>query len=194
MAHSARRNIGDILLDGGFVQRHDLDAALEDQKLSKELLGQVLVRRGTLKADEIKVPLLIQEHLGSVENAVKLAAGDRQVLGDLLVLAGHITEEQLQQVLAEQRLSGGKFGEVAFSGNTNNSPRNSVAVQGAISMRRGRANRGPSACPCPTRQVAPPREMTSQVPSMRSGDSAESNFPAANQAFSVSAAPASFSK
>jgi predicted CXXCH cytochrome family protein len=112
MAHSARRNIGDILLDGGFVQRHDLDAALEDQKLSKELLGQVLVRRGTLKADEIKVPLLIQEHLGSVENAVKLAAGDRQVLGDLLVLAGHITEEQLQQVLAEQRLSGGKFGEV----------------------------------------------------------------------------------
>ncbi|MGD0584652.1 MAG: cytochrome c3 family protein [Oryzomonas sp.] len=112
MAHSSRRNIGDILLDGGFVQRHDLDAALGDQKLSKELLGQVLIKRGALKADDIKVPLLIQEHLGSVENAVKLAAGDRQVLGDLLVLAGHITEEQLQQALAEQRRSGGKFGEV----------------------------------------------------------------------------------
>jgi predicted CXXCH cytochrome family protein len=112
MAQSTKRNIGKILLDGGFLLGQDLDRALEEQKLTKELLGQVLVRQGVLKADDIKGSLFIQEHLGTIENAAKLVAGDRQLLGALLVQSGYITNKQLDHVIAEQQRTGEKFGEV----------------------------------------------------------------------------------
>lgn len=111
MGQSIKRNIGNILLDGGFLLRHDLDGALEDQKHSKELLGQVLIRKGVIKEEDFRVPLSIQGRLGSIESAVKLAAGERQLLGTLLVNSGHITNEQLDYVVEEQKLSGEKFGE-----------------------------------------------------------------------------------
>lgn len=112
MAQSAKRHIGRILLDGSFLSQFDLDCALEEQKYTKELLGQVLIRKGVLKADDFKVSLIIQEHLGTIDNAVKISAGERQLLGALLVQSGHITSEQLEHVIAEQRRSGEKLGEV----------------------------------------------------------------------------------
>lgn len=111
MGQSTKRNIGDILLDGGFLQRHDLDCALEDQKHSKELIGQVLIRKGVIKEEDFRVPLSIQGQLGAIESAVKLAAGKRQLLGTLLVNSGYITSEQLDYVVAEQQRSGEKLGE-----------------------------------------------------------------------------------
>jgi hypothetical protein len=94
------------------MSQHDLDRALEEQKHTKELLGQVLVRMGILTAEDIKVPLLAQEHLGNIDDAVKLAAGERQLLGALLVQAGQVTPPQLEQAVAEQQRSGEKLGEV----------------------------------------------------------------------------------
>ncbi len=111
MGQLIKRNIGKILLDGGFLLHHDLDCALEEQKHSKELLGQVLIRKGVIKEEDFRVPLLIQGHLGSIESAVKLAAGERQLLGTLLVNSGHITSEQLDYAVAEQKCSGEKLGE-----------------------------------------------------------------------------------
>ena len=111
MGQLMKRNIGKILLDGGFLLHHDLDCALEDQKHSKELLGQVLIRKGVIKEEDFRVPLLIQERLGSIGSAVKLAAGERQLLGALLVNSGRITNEQLDYVVAEQKRSGEKLGE-----------------------------------------------------------------------------------
>jgi predicted CXXCH cytochrome family protein len=112
MGQAAKYYVGRILMDSGFLNQHHLDSALEEQKHTEELLGQVLIRKGVLQSEDITVPLIIQKHLGSLESAVKLAAGERQLLGALLVQSGHITSDQLDQVIAEQQRSGEKLGEV----------------------------------------------------------------------------------
>jgi len=104
--------IGQILLDGGFLSHQDLKRALEQQTMTNELLGQVLVRMGILEPSDIKVALSVQSHLGNMEDAVKLAAGVRKKLGELLVQAGCVTESQIEQALAEQKKSGEKLGEI----------------------------------------------------------------------------------
>ncbi|NTV50801.1 MAG: hypothetical protein HGA20_14320, partial [Geobacteraceae bacterium] len=112
MGQLAKRRIGRLLLDGSFLSQQDLDSALEEKKRTKKLLGQVLIRMGVLKGEEIRVPLLVQEHLGSIEDAVKIAAGERQLLGELLVHSGHITNKQLDYAISEQLKSGEKLGGV----------------------------------------------------------------------------------
>ena len=107
-----KRFIGQILIDGGFLPRQNVEAALEEQKKTNELIGQVLVRMNIIDPVDIKVALSVQEHLDRVEDAVKLAAGVRRLLGDLLVQAGRITSEQLELAIAEQKRSGEKLGEV----------------------------------------------------------------------------------
>lgn len=112
MGQSDKRHIGRILLDGRFLSQHDLDCALDEQKQTKELLGQLLVRMGLIKAEDLQFPLILQEHLGNIDNAVKIAAGERQLLGTLLVQSGYITKKQLDHVIEEQQRSGEKLGEV----------------------------------------------------------------------------------
>jgi chitinase len=112
MGQPARRHIGRILLDGRFLSQQDLDHALNEQVRTKELLGQVLVRLGVLSADDVRLPLTVQQNLGNVDDAVKLAVGERQLLGALLVQSGHITDEQLNRVIAEQHRSGEKLGVI----------------------------------------------------------------------------------
>ncbi|HIJ86896.1 MAG TPA: hypothetical protein HPP97_04335 [Desulfuromonadales bacterium] len=112
MASSLKRHIGRILLDGGFLSQKVLDSALNEQKYTKELLGEVLVRMGTLKAEDVAAPLLIQKHLGNIDDAVKMAAGERQLLGALLVQSGHVSNEQLFSVIDEQKRTGERLGEV----------------------------------------------------------------------------------
>ena len=107
-----KRHIGRILLDGGFLRNSELDRGLEEQKHTKELLGQVLVRMGVLKERDFKVPLIVQKHISHIDDAVKIAAGERQLLGVLLVRSGHITNDQLDHAIAEQKVSGEKLGEV----------------------------------------------------------------------------------
>jgi len=112
MSKRTMRPIGRILLDGGFLSHPDLGFALEEQKRTNELLGQVLVRMGVLDSMDIKAVLSVQEHLDCAEDVVKTAAGVRRMLGELLVQAGHITNKQLEQALAEQKRSKEKLGEV----------------------------------------------------------------------------------
>ncbi len=107
-----KRFIGQILIDGGFLPRQNVEAALEEQKKTNELLGQVLVRMNIIDPADIKVALSVQEHLDRVEDAVKIAAGVRRLLGDLLVQAGRITSEQLERAISDQKRSGEKLGEV----------------------------------------------------------------------------------
>lgn len=108
----AGRFIGQILVDGGFLTVRDLELALEEQKNTNDLLGQVLTRMGVLDPTDLKAALSVQEHLGNLEDAVKAAAGVRRMLGTLLLQAGHISEEQLERALAEQKRSGERLGEV----------------------------------------------------------------------------------
>jgi hypothetical protein len=112
MRNLFRRPIGQILLDGKLLSTQSLDRALDEQKHTRELLGQVLVRMGLLKPGDIGVPLLLQKHLNHIGDAVKVAAGERQLLGELLVHSGHISAEQLDQAIEEQQRSGEKIGEV----------------------------------------------------------------------------------
>lgn len=86
--------------------------ALNVQKTTKNLLGQVLVGIGILKSSAITVPPTLQSRLANINDAGELAAGERQLLGDLLVQSGHITQDQLDFALAEQKYSGGKIGDI----------------------------------------------------------------------------------
>ncbi|MDD2899809.1 MAG: cytochrome c3 family protein [Desulfuromonadaceae bacterium] len=111
MGNSVKYRIGKILMDIGVLSQDDLNSALREHKLTKELIGETLVRMGILKAEDIAIPLMIQEHFGSMESAVKLAAGNRQLLGQLLVQSGHISSEQLEHVVAEQQRCGERIGD-----------------------------------------------------------------------------------
>ncbi len=99
-------------MDAGFIKKNILDRAFDEQKRTHELLGQVLVRMGVLKEHQIKTPLLIQDRLSSIDDAVKIAAGERQLLGVLLVQTGKITCRQLDVAIAEQKRTGDRLGEV----------------------------------------------------------------------------------
>ena len=107
-----KRLLGQILLNGGFLSRHDLELALAEQRQTNALLGQILVRMGVLDDAEIRLALSIQEPVSSLEDATKYAGGMRQLLGSLLISAGHITKDQLENAIREQKVSGEKLGEV----------------------------------------------------------------------------------
>jgi hypothetical protein len=111
VGQSALRHISRTLLDRRLQTQHDLDPVLEEQKRTKELLGHVLVKMGILRAEGAGVPLSVQG-LDITADAVKIAAGERHLLGALLVQSGHITSKQLDQAIAEQQRSGEKLGEV----------------------------------------------------------------------------------
>ena len=107
-----KRHIGQILVDAGFLSRQVLASALHEQKRTREKLGQVLVRMGVVKAPDMKASLLAQKYLSNIEDAVKMAAGDRQMLGSLLVESGRMSDADLDLAIAEQQRTGAKLGEV----------------------------------------------------------------------------------
>jgi hypothetical protein len=107
-----KRPLGQILLDGGFISHSDLERALEQQKNTNELLGEILVNMGVLDPVDLKAVLSVNRDLASLEDAVKLAAGVRQLLGKLLLQARRITPQQLELALQEHQRTGEKLGEV----------------------------------------------------------------------------------
>ena len=107
-----KRPLGNILVDGAFVASEDLERALEDQIKSNQLLGEILVRMGLVDSVDLNVVLSVQRDLASLKDAFQLAAGVRQLLGDLLVQARRITPEQLEHALKEQQRTGEKLGEI----------------------------------------------------------------------------------
>jgi hypothetical protein len=107
-----KRPLGNILLDGEFVAHEDLKRALEDQIQSNQLLGEILVRMGVIDEVDLDVVLSIQKDLVSLKDAIKLAAGVQQLLGDLLIQARRITPEQLGHALKEKQRTGEKLEEI----------------------------------------------------------------------------------
>ncbi len=107
-----KRPLGKILIDGDFIVGQDLEKALEDQMHTNELLGEILVHIGVLDPMDLKVALSIQKDLVFLEDAIKLAAGMRRLLGELLIQAKRITPKQLEYALQEQRQTGERLGEV----------------------------------------------------------------------------------
>lgn len=107
-----KRPLGKLLLDGEFILPQDIEQALEEQRHTNEHLGKILVLMGVLHPADLNVVLSIQRDLMSPEKAIKLAAGLRQLLGELLIQAKRLTPEQLEDVLQEHRRTGKKLGEV----------------------------------------------------------------------------------
>lgn len=115
MQAPGRRSIGQILKDGGFLSQDQLEQALEEQKQTNELLGEALVRMGVLQPGDVNAVLSVQEHMGSLAQAVRLGAGVREMFGSLLIRSGKMSVEQLDLAMAEQKKRGKKLGEVCVS-------------------------------------------------------------------------------
>lgn len=105
-----KRPLGRILLDGGFISKPDLDKAVGIQKATGEPLGEILVRIGAIDPVELKVALSAQPRLSSLDDALKAASGERQMLGELLLLARRITPAQFEQAFSEHKDTGCKLG------------------------------------------------------------------------------------
>ncbi len=107
-----KRLLGTILVEGGFIAPQDIDAAIELQIATNDKLGEILVGMGVLHPIELKAVLAIQKDLASPETAVKIGAGVRMLLGELLLKAKRITPAQLDVALREQQRTGKKLGQV----------------------------------------------------------------------------------
>src|SRR3990170_3070380 len=101
-----KRLLWHVLVDGGFISDHDLERALQEQNLSNEMLGEVLIRMGVLAPGDLSAALYAQGELASSEDALRSAAGPRQLLGELLLTAKRISSEHLDLALEEQWRTG----------------------------------------------------------------------------------------
>ena len=107
-----KRLLGQVLVDGGFISDHDLERALQEQKHSNEMLGEVLIRMGVLAPGDLSAALYAQGELASCEDALRSAAGPRQLLGELLLTAKRISPEHLDLALEEHWNTGERLGEI----------------------------------------------------------------------------------
>ena len=107
-----KRALGRILIDGSFIKPEDLDTALAEQMRTNKLLGDILVDIGAIDHVELDAVLMVQRDFSTVEDAVMAAAGVRRMLGELLLSARRITQDQLDTALDEQKKTGEKLGEV----------------------------------------------------------------------------------
>ncbi len=112
MPKPIKRPIGRILTDAGLVTEEKLNAALEEQQRTNRVVGEILVTMGELEPRDLAIALSIQRDLAEPEQAVKMAAGVRKMLGEILFLAERITAAQLDRALKEQQRTGEKTGEI----------------------------------------------------------------------------------
>lgn len=112
MPKRIKRPLGRILVDAGLVTEEKLNAALEEQQSTNKFVGEILVAMGELDPRELDIVLSIQRELADPEQAVKIAAGVRKMLGEILFLAERITADQLERALKEQKQTREKTGEI----------------------------------------------------------------------------------
>jgi hypothetical protein len=106
LAAGPPRPIGELLVEAGRLDAAGLRGVLEEQAMTGERFGEVLVRHGDLSAAERDIALEFQRHQ---REPVEGEAGLR--LGTILVARGDVTPEQLEAALVRQRRSGRKLGE-----------------------------------------------------------------------------------
>jgi hypothetical protein len=151
----ARRPIGRVLVEGEFVTHHELERALETQKRTNEMLGEVLVRMGVLEPVDLAAALAVQGELASVKDALRAAAGVRMLLGELLVTAKRITPSQLDRALARQREAASGSGSCWSRRETSPPSRSPAASE---SRRSSWPRRSPPPFPWPPPPGPPPRK------------------------------------
>jgi hypothetical protein len=112
--------LGELLTRSGLISRARLDAALAVQAQRSGKLGALLVDMGLLQEAELYAVLALQSslHQADAEDVVLYL---RARLGDILVGAAAINEQQLLRALLQQERTGESLGEL-------------LVRQGAISM------------------------------------------------------------
>jgi hypothetical protein len=84
--------VGEILFGRGFINFAQLEELLEQQYTDMRL-GQLLIRKGHLTAEQLEIAMQEHEETG-------------MLLGHLIVRLGFCSHENIQRVLAEQRRYG----------------------------------------------------------------------------------------
>lgn len=105
-AAGVRRMLGELLFAAHRITQDQLNAALDEQKRAGGKLGEVLVRLGFLDQRELDITLSFQDRLGEGKIPSCLS------LRELLVSAGYITHEHLQDALVRQCGCDKELGEV----------------------------------------------------------------------------------
>jgi hypothetical protein len=101
-----------ILAEGKFDSTHDLEAAAIKQEQSKQQIENILVDMGVLNPADLKACPFVQMDVSTQKNAVITATGARIPLGEVLLKAKRITQEQLELSLEEQKRTGEKLGMI----------------------------------------------------------------------------------
>lgn len=103
--------LGELLTRSGLVSRERLDAALAVQAKRSGKLGALLVDMGLIAEAELYAVLALQSslHQAGAEDVVLYL---RARLGDILVGAAAINEQQLLRALLQQERTGESLGEL----------------------------------------------------------------------------------
>ena len=110
-ARSADYRLGELLTRAGLVARARLDAALARQAQHNGKLGALLVEIGLIEEAELYAVLALQSslHQAQAEDVILFL---RARLGDILIGAAAVTEQQLLRALLQQESSGEPLGEI----------------------------------------------------------------------------------
>ena len=114
------RQLGALLADEGLLTDTELELALEEQRRTGRLLGQIVVDRGYLSAFSLARVLSAQHGVdlqvpeADPEPAAQLAEvpSTWRPLGRLLVEKGLITQTDLVEALVQQNDTNGRLGEI----------------------------------------------------------------------------------
>lgn len=100
------RPLGAVLEQAGLVSSTQVEIALKEQPQYQELrIGEILARHGWIKSETAE---FFAQRWPTLQNQRR-----QQPLGQYLKEAALLTEAQIQEILAEQKRTGRKFGEIA---------------------------------------------------------------------------------
>ena len=103
--------LGELLIRAGLLARARLDAALARQATHNGKLGALLVELGLIEEAELYAVLALQSSLHQAE-AEDVILFLRARLGDILLGAAAVSEQQLMRALLQQEASGEPLGEI----------------------------------------------------------------------------------
>lgn len=106
LAAGAPQPLGEILRSSHRIAEPVVEAAMEEHRKSGDRLGEVLVRRGEISAQERDALLRFQKFQRG-----ELPADGVLRVGSILEAQGVVTSEQLARALANQRASGRRIGD-----------------------------------------------------------------------------------
>ena len=106
-AAGVRELLAELFIKAKRITAQQVEDALNEQRETGEKIGGILVRRGLVSENELNIALAFQKEQGCEAPAANLCR-----LGEILVATEQITRGQLDAVLANQKISKKKVGEL----------------------------------------------------------------------------------